>query len=82
MKLKLIEWQDSRGVSAQWQFISTVKDDNLCICNSVGWVIKESKECVTIAPHIGIEIDGDNQVCGEMHIPKRSILKMKTLRKS
>jgi len=79
-KLKLIQWHDSRGVGARWHFISAVKDDGICSMQSVGWLIAETKTHVCIAPHMGLESDGEHQVCGEMHIPKSCIDRMQTIK--
>lgn len=78
-QLLLIEWVDSRGAGPRWHYASEIADDKLCKMQSVGWVIKHSKEEICIAPHLGLEDDGDHQVCGEMHIPMVCIIKIKKL---
>jgi len=75
-KLKLIQWYDSRGVGARWNRIDDVKNDGICKMQSVGWIIAETKSHICVAPHMGLENDGDHQVCGEMHIPKSCIDKI------
>jgi hypothetical protein len=78
--LKLVSWHDSRGAGSQWKMTSEVKADGICSMQSVGWLIAETKKHICIAPHMGIEDDGDHQVCGEMHIPKSCIDKIQTIK--
>ena len=73
LKLVLVDWHDSRGVGASWSRISDVKDDGICKMQSVGWLVKKTKKHICIMPHVGIEDDGDDQGCGEMHIPRSCI---------
>lgn len=79
-EIKLIKWRDSRGVSAHWNVVSNIKNDGICRMESVGWVIKETDDHICIAPHMGLEQDGDHQVCGEMHIPKVCIEQIKAIK--
>lgn len=78
-KLKLVRWHDSRGVGARWNRVDDIKHDGICKMQSVGWLIHETKTHICIAPHMGIEDDGDHQACGEMHIPKSCIDKIREL---
>lgn len=78
-KLLWILWVDSSGWS-RWQnaqqFVEEeiLKDDPRC--ESVGWVICEDKESISIAPHRS----GNGNIDGVFRIPKRSILKKKVLK--
>lgn len=76
--LAFIEWEDSLGCPQGWQSF----EDALTSCviiQSVGWVLRESKESVTLVPHVG-SVDGNaNQGQGIMTIPKRCILKREAI---
>ena len=78
MELVLVNWVDSRGVGQEWSVVSDI-NEGVCKMQSVGWVLKKTKKQICIAPHVGLEKDGDHQVCGEMHIPMscvRSVVKL------
>jgi hypothetical protein len=84
MKLVLIEWVDSHE-GRGWRSVPEIeKTAELLYCRSVGWLISEDKDCLTIASHLsgekneGIRIYG----CGDMCIPKCSIKKRIVLRES
>lgn len=79
MKLVLVDWVDSRGVSTHWQRLTDFHKNNICKMKSVGWLLFDDEESVCIIPHLGIEEDDDNQGCGEMHIPKPCITKITIL---
>ena len=72
MKLVLVEWIDSRGVGQHWSQIANLSEKP-CKMKSVGWLVKDTKKYICIAPHVGFEKDNDNQCCGEMYIPKKCI---------
>lgn len=72
-ELRRVEWVDSRGTGRHWNRVADIKADGICGMVSVGYVIHETETHICLAPHLGIEDDGDHQACGEMHIPKVSI---------
>ncbi len=71
-KLIYIEWQDARGASPEWREIDIAREDGMCICKSIGWVIRENDKFIQLAPHFGQDPE---QVCGDMTIPKSAIIK-------
>lgn len=76
--LVIIEWEDSLGCPQGWQAFEDASTSHVII-QSVGWVLRESKESVTLVPHVG-RVDGDaNQGQGIMTIPKRCILKREAI---
>jgi len=79
MKLVYVEWSDSYGCGSLWQTLEDV-DPGVIVCKSVGWLIADNKTHITLVPHIhiGTEIS-EAQGCGDMTIPKTSILKRKNL---
>jgi hypothetical protein len=52
-------------------------------CRSVGWLLRDGKECKLIVPHIAGEKNGEIllQGCGDLAIPTRAIVKLTVLRK-
>jgi len=81
MRLVLIEWQDSLGCSSAWQEMVSVKPKPL-LCQSVGWLAYDGKDCKVVVPHISEDhASAPRQGCGDMTIPTKAIIRMKTLRK-
>lgn len=76
-RLVLLEWVDSHK-SNDWKDIELLADgcDHLHI-RSIGWVIAENDDCITIVPHLSGEKNGNVRVygCGEMTIPRVAILR-------
>ena len=76
MNIELVNWIDSYGCSTNW----TSPDDIHCAvhhCFSVGYILKESEETIIIAPHyspLNKSIGTNEHVCGDMSIPKVSII--------
>ncbi len=87
MKPELIEWLDSFGAGPQWTEFEEIDNDVEIRCSSVGYVIKETDQYVVIVPHIhgDLIIEGLNKKvtasgCGDMAIPKVSIVKRTVLK--
>ena len=58
-KLVLIEWVDSHS-GRGWQSLDELKDKaEPLYCRSVGWLVKETRDCKVIVPHISGEKNGD-----------------------
>ncbi len=78
-KLVWIKWVDSIGYS-KWTNEDYLKEefekDILC-CESVGWVIKEDKDRIMIAPHKSLNT---NSFDGTMTIPKCSIKEIQEIK--
>ena len=75
-KLAYVEWVDSYGCSSQWESTKDVKA-LVHTCYSVGWVVKETEDTLVVVPHLSpanAAIDADEQGCGEMAIPLKSII--------
>lgn len=70
-KLVEIQWVDSYGVTPSWEEIEDVIDDVSCtVIHSVGYVIKETADSISLASNICTKT---SNVCGVMTIPKVSI---------
>ncbi len=75
-----VEWIDSRGASAQWQYREDIEKFDTCKMVSVGQLVEDHPEYVQIAPHFSVEEKNeDQQFCGVMTIPKVSIRRMDDL---
>lgn len=72
MKIVFIKWIDSVR-SFDWTLLEDV-DSNSMDCESVGFLIKETREYVTIAQNYGLKPE---QVCNLITIPKCSIISIK-----
>ncbi len=81
MRLVLVKWVDSFGASAHWQSIDGFSREPI-ICNSVGWLVAETNDCIAVVPHLSEEGRGQipQQGCGDMTIPTRSIVSIEDLK--
>lgn len=77
MKPVYIRWKDSRGVSDHWQRVSRLDGKPLeyCIVESMGFIIRQNKDAIHIAPHMIFDSE-DTQFCGDMQIPKSAIIEI------
>lgn len=73
-KLVLIQWIDSKGGSAEWEFLDEIENLKPVICQSVGFLIDDKKAYKTLAPTMG-----GGQIWGRITIPSCSIVKLKVL---
>lgn len=70
----LIEWIDSKGITNQWEYLDEIDPMKPDKCLSVGFLLKKTREYVTIAQSIG-----ETQVVGRTTIPCCSIKSIKKL---
>lgn len=75
MKIVLIEWIDSKGVTNSWEFKNELDPLLPCHIISIGFLIDDSKTHKTI-----VQSDSETQVLGRLTIPTKAILKMKRLK--
>ncbi len=80
MKLVLIEWVDAHSHDRWVEIEVSVESCETALIRSVGWLLKKTKNCVTIAPHISKVGSIDSHVSGDMTIPAKAIRKMTVLR--
>lgn len=80
-RLVLIEWEDSHGVSANWEYVSNCHPYVL-ICKSVGWLIHDDEKCKVVVPHLTASDEAKEQGCGDMTIPAACIVRMVDLTES
>lgn len=82
MRLVLVEWLDSHA-GRGWQDLDRLeRAAEPLYCRSVGWVIRENKDCKVLVPHLSGEKNGNTtlQGCGDLTIPTASIVKTTILR--
>jgi hypothetical protein len=81
MRLVLIEWIDSFGCSPNWQPLDNPCPEPMKV-RSVGWLAYDGKDCKVVVPHLSENspMGPPRQGCGDMTIPTRSILRMRSLR--
>lgn len=82
MKLVLIEWVDSHGPLDGWKQIEEDDKPESLICESVGWLLYDGKDCKKIVPHRAGHRNQNIilQGRGDMTIPTRAILKITNLK--
>jgi hypothetical protein len=81
-KLFYIEWLDSYDNGQSWELIRNLQTPTEMVCASVGWVIKESRKYVIVAPHIS-DITNKKSlgtVTGCLTIPKAAIVKKELIK--
>lgn len=72
-KIKKIKWLDSYGCTNHWQKIENITEK--LICETVGFVVSETDELISLANSIAYETDETiEQANGIMTIPKVSII--------
>lgn len=74
MELVYVEWLDSFGVSSSWQPMDDIGDVKPVVCVSVGFLAKETDDCIVIVPHAYVDAEGGQAGCGDMCIPKVAII--------
>ena len=80
-KLAIIEWVDSYSVYEGWDFIKELSDPKIVKCLSVGWILKETEDCILLMPHISDTNDKETLGAGRggLTIPKISITNRKEI---
>jgi hypothetical protein len=81
LPLVLIEWQDSHGVSSEWQYLSQCHPFAL-VCKSVGWLVYDGRDSKVIVPHLTNSEHAKQQGCGDMTIPTAAVLKIVNLKET
>ena len=82
MKLVLVEWLDAHASKGWNNFDILEQATEPLKCKSVGWLFKETKDCVIILPHVADQnSEIESQGCGDVTIPVKSITKITTLKK-
>lgn len=56
--LVLVEWLDHTEDGPHWKDMDSI-DTNIAHCFSVGWVLAEDDQVLTISPHLSVDPEGD-----------------------
>ena len=76
MKILSITWRDAVGEDVGWTDLETVKKEELCPVHTVGFLISEKEDCVTL----GMSYEPSNEkVAAYLTIPKVLIVEQKEL---
>ena len=76
MKAIYVEWDDSSSMaSTVWKDKKQVAASKPCRCTTIGFVIAEDKDSLTLAG----SLDGGDFISGDMNIPKCAIRKRRKL---
>lgn len=79
MRPVLVKWLDSRQPLSGWQHLEDIDPPLACECMTVGFVVHEDAEIVTLAQSVG-DIGRDTaQACGLMTIPVRCVTSREAL---
>lgn len=79
----LLVWVDSSGGDTGWEVIEDLSEvaSDCIICESLGWILKETEEAITIAHNVS---DGNKsaqpQFTMAMTIPKVAILNRRNVK--
>ena len=72
----MVKWLDITAQSEPWISLDEAKDMKPAVMVSLGWIIKETLEYITIAS----TVDTEDELVGDVNcIPRAAILEMKCL---
>ena len=77
-KIVRVEWVDSTR-NGGWHRPSEARDDRDLRCSSVGILVDNTKDEVTVAPNVSWQDGRVNHVCDTMTIPRVAIRKISTI---
>ena len=77
-----IRWHDARGGHSEWQHMGDDSPLKMYVIDSVGFILQESDEVIHIAAHVHEQDQeyNDGHYCGDLQIPKVSILDIWTIK--
>lgn len=80
-KIVYVEWVDSVQPQPSWRQFDDLSDFDLapCICVSIGWVIRETDDALSLAISLSDEGTDSMAVSGLATIPKTAITKIVTV---
>jgi hypothetical protein len=78
-RLILVTWLDSHSYEG-WTAVKDLKPDGVT-CRSVGWLISETEQTLTLAPHLtqADHASAEEQASGAMVIPRVSVVSIEDL---
>lgn len=72
----LVEWEDSAQPVSAWSWVDEISDPKPVLCQTVGFLLKETERCLTLALSIGDAASDRPQANGVMQIPRSAILRI------
>ena len=79
-RIVLIEWIDSRGCTSDWEFLEDVEPQKPCNCITVGFILEDHSEYLTVVQTVSVELDQKNsQIMARMTIPRCAISAVREL---
>lgn len=77
MKVEIIEieWIDSKGITATWEYKDEIKPLEPCLVKSIGYLLEDEKSYKTL-----VQSMSEDQLLGRLTIPKVSIKKIRRLK--
>ena len=76
----LVRWEDSHGLPNGWCGAEDTECDEPVICESVGWLVRDSPRAIIVVPHYHPEHrGGDSSIGGDMQIPRSAIVHLQEL---
>lgn len=75
----LIEWEDSAQPSSAWGWVDELSDPAPVLCQTVGFLVKETERCLVLALSIGDATSERPQANGVMQIPRSAVVRLTSL---
>ena len=72
-EIKFVVWEDAFGCPAGWETLDDIAVET-SIVHSVGFVVAETEQALTLAPHIAGQNRENKQFAGVITLPKRQII--------
>lgn len=72
----LVEWEDSAQPSSAWSWVDEISDPKPVLCQTVGFLVKETDRCLLLALSIGDATSERPQANGVMQIPRSAVVKL------
>lgn len=70
----LVEWEDSAQPSSAWGWVDELSDPSPVLCQTVGFLVKETEHCLIVALSIGDATSKRPQANGVMQIPRSAVV--------
>ena len=75
----LVEWEDSAQPSSAWGWVDEISHPEPVLCQTVGFLVKETERCLLVALSIGDALSERPQANGVMQIPRSAVVSLTSL---
>jgi hypothetical protein len=75
-KIIMVEWLDAIGPTPEWEFNNNIELLKPAKCITIGILIDEQPEYITVAQSLILEPEDSKSITGRMTIPKGVITKI------